>query len=391
MHRLTSRRLIGSVIFFILLLGTHPSSAQDTCNLRISLLTCSPGEELYSTFGHTAIRVTNRSTGTDIVYNYGTFDFDDPHFYTKFVRGNLPYYLSQETFPDFVEAYRQDNRSVSEQLLDLSCVEKTGLQEALFTNMQEINRAYKYDYLFDNCTTRARDMILRNSPPRLKISSIIGPEAVTFRDHIHVYLDRGNQFWSKLGIDILLGSKLDRPMTNVEATFLPDFLEKSMDSTFVGTRPLIASKILISTKTTSLIGMTPWWQRPRTLLWSVLLAYIVITLLPFSRRKRIMNFADALLFLIIGLLGSLLLFLWTGTDQYFFSYNYNLLWAWPTHFIAAFLLHRNTTLLRRYFLLSFILTLITLAGWKVLPQQLHPDLTPIIILLAWRSFRRAFS
>src|SRR5471030_2687036 len=106
---------------YLLLAGN--SNAQDSSHIRISLLTCSPGEEIYSTFGHSAIRVVDSSSVSDIVFNYGTFDFDDPNFYGKFIRGKLLYYLSVQNFqgPDGFEAdYITDNRAIIEQVLNLS-------------------------------------------------------------------------------------------------------------------------------------------------------------------------------------------------------------------------------------------------------------------------------
>jgi hypothetical protein len=365
------------------------SQAQDSCALRISLLTCSPGEELYSTFGHTAIRVADRSTGTDIVYNYGTFDFDDPNFYAKFVRGKLLYYVSRENFTDFVGTYRQENRSVSEQMLNLSCDEKARMQRALFDNLQGNNKYYKYDFLFDNCTTRARDMVLRNSPPGMRTSAIIGPGPVTFRDHLHVYLDRGHMNWSELGIDILLGSKLDRPMTNAEAMFLPDFLEKGLDSTREGSRNEVISKTLISPRASvnpeSGLSLTG----PRTVLWGLLFFFAAIAFLPVPGKKSILAVADSLLFLVTGLLGLLLVFMWTGTDHVVCRNNYNLLWALPTHVLFAFLGAKGSPTVRKYFLASAILSVLVLIGWNFLPQRFHPALLPVVILLAWRSWKKA--
>ena len=130
----------------------------DSSHLRITLLTCSPGTELYSTFGHSALRVMDSVTFTDKVYNYGTFDFN-PDFYPKFIRGKLLYYLSVETYPDFVYGYQQEERSIKEQELNLSGEEKLKLNAALQLNASGSNKFYKYDFLFDNCATRIRDIV----------------------------------------------------------------------------------------------------------------------------------------------------------------------------------------------------------------------------------------
>ncbi|RYZ15930.1 MAG: DUF4105 domain-containing protein, partial [Chitinophagaceae bacterium] len=136
--------------FCFLLTGLR---AQEACSLRITLLTCSPGTELYSIFGHTALRVQNTVSGTDDVYNYGTFEFGDD-FYIKFIRGRLPYYLDVEPMQYFLYGYRLEGRSVVEQEVLLDCAQKTALLQALQTNLLPANRQYRYDFLFDNCTTR---------------------------------------------------------------------------------------------------------------------------------------------------------------------------------------------------------------------------------------------
>ncbi len=132
-----TRLLLLPVVLHLSLFSTAQT---DSCNLHISLLTCSPGEELYSSFGHTAIRVNDQATGMDIVFNYGTFDDSDPYFYVKFTRGLMEYALSAYSFRDFQEEYRYQNRSVIEQTLQLSCEEKNKLFESLKLNAQEANR-----------------------------------------------------------------------------------------------------------------------------------------------------------------------------------------------------------------------------------------------------------
>ncbi|HVF95944.1 MAG TPA: DUF4105 domain-containing protein, partial [Flavisolibacter sp.] len=213
--------------------------AQDSCGLRITLVTCAPGAELYSTFGHTAIRVSNRASGLDDVYNYGTFEFADD-FYAKFVRGKLLYALAVQSFSDFMYQYQVESRSVVEQEFALTCKQKNELYARLLNNLLPQNRSYRYDFLFDNCTTRARDMIDTGATATVDFKSILQPKPFTFRNHIDVYLNRGHQDWSKLGIDLLLGAKMDRPATNTEAMFLPDNLMGAFEKATINGKPLVA-------------------------------------------------------------------------------------------------------------------------------------------------------
>ncbi len=194
-------------IFFLFFLPLKIFAQNDSCHLRISLLTCSPGEELYSTFGHSAIRITDSVSHTDIVYNYGTFNFDEPGFYTKFIRGKLSFYLSTDDFNSFLYSYQQENRGVIEQVLNLTCTEKYNMLMLLQANLMGQNKFYKYDFTFDNCTTRLRDLLEKTSDSPVHFGKILETKS-SFRDLIHKYLDYNDKQWSKLGIDILLGSSI---------------------------------------------------------------------------------------------------------------------------------------------------------------------------------------
>jgi hypothetical protein len=355
--------------------------------LRISLLTCSPGTELYSTFGHSALRVVDKSTGTDIIYNYGVFDFYDPDFYAKFVRGKLLYYLDQENFTDFLYSYSADNRSVSEQVLNLTCTEKKDMQQFLFTNLRPENRSYKYDFLFDNCTTRLRDLVLTNSGKKYTTAQILSNPKTSFRDHIHYYLDMNRMHWSKLGIDLLLGAKLDRYMNASEAMFLPDYLEKGFDSSSHSTTALVQQKIPLYIKKDNPDLHKPSFTTPAIIFTLLLLAIVLLSFLSFKGSATILAFTDSIFFLVTGLLGVLLVFMWTGTDHQVCGNNYNLLWALPTHIAGAFLIRKQTNFSKNYFRLTAIISGMLLLAWFFLPQELNPALIPVVILSGWRSWR----
>src|SRR4030095_3080105 len=134
-----------------------------SCKIHISLLTCSPGLDLYSTWGHSALRVVDSTVNIDIIYNYGTFDFEDPAFYSKFTRGKLMHFVSLQKVESCLEEYQYYQRGITEQVLDLSCSEKKKLFSALQENAKEENRYYKYDFMIDNCTTRLRDIVFKNA------------------------------------------------------------------------------------------------------------------------------------------------------------------------------------------------------------------------------------
>jgi len=372
------------IIALLIYFPAKTFAQSDSCHLRISILTATPGEELYSTFGHSALRVTDSTNNSDIVYNYGTFNFDEPNFYIKFVRGKLPFYLSTDYFDNFIVEYQQENRGITEQVLNLTCSEKYRINELLQENMLGPNRVYKYDFTFDNCTTRLRDLIEKTTDSTVHFGEALKMKE-TFRDLIYEYLNYGDKQWSKLGIDILLGSKTDAIMKPREVMFLPDYLMKTFDSSTIEARPLVAEKHSLFK-----INYSPIEKDNLTHpLFIFTCLFVLIALLSYSKNIFIQKFLsafDGFLFFIIGLLGILLVFMWFGTDHIMCRNNYNLLWAWPTNIIAAFYIHSKKSWAKKYFILYAVFNLILLGFWFFLPQHMNPALIPIILILILRSF-----
>ena len=185
------------LLTFLVFTFYFSQAQRDSCNLRISLLTCTPGEELYSTFGHSAIRVVDSTAKTDLVYNYGTFDFYDRDFYEKFIKGKLLYFVSVDSLFAFLWEYQYFKRGVTEQVINLSCDEKEKMLTALKENSKEENKYYRYDFNYDNCTTRLRDILEKINGNPLQTKNILPHTNTTFRHLIHDYLNRGGQHWSK--------------------------------------------------------------------------------------------------------------------------------------------------------------------------------------------------
>lgn len=372
-----------AVIFFVSLLASMVSFGQDSCRLRISLLTCSPGAELYSTFGHTAIRVEDSLNNRDLIFNYGTFEFG-PDFYSKFVRGKLLYYLSVEDYPNFIYQYQMESRSIIEQQLNLSCPEKQKLFQALLVNAQEQNKYYLYDFLYDNCTTRARDIVAANTSKKLVFNNILPAEGTTFRNEIHIYLDRAGQYWSKLGIDLLLGAKVDKKVTNTQSMFLPEYLMKGFDHAEVSGKALVAKKQVILQMPE--VGNGNSLFTPMAV-FSLLLVLVVA--LSFSRSavaQSVMKYFDLLFFLVLGLVGLLILFMWIGTDHKVTQNNWNILWAFPLDVVVVPFILSGKRWVKGYFLGMAILCVLLLIGWFFLPQQMNNAFLPVVVLIIFRSF-----
>ena len=381
------KKLLPSLIliFNFSFLIFNSARAQDSSRLRISLLTCTPGEELYSTFGHSAYRVVDSNAVTDIVYNYGTFNFDDDGFYLKFVRGKLLYYVSAEYFVDFKDLYQSTNRGITEQVLNLSATEKITIRKFLNENLKEENKYYKYDFFFDNCTTRLRDVLKKEHDSSFCQKPVM-PAGSRFRQAIHQYLDKNGKDWSKLGIDILLGQPCDGVITAEQMQFLPDNLMKSLDSS---SHPMVVTSqnlYSISDDGNKYSFFTP------LVVFLVLMA--VIILISFSKNKFLQAFLqgfDGVFFFLAGTLGIILIFMWVATDHQMCRNNFNLLWAWPTHAVIAFFVNSKKAWVKKYFRFTTIALVVVLISWFFLPQQMNNGLIPLVLLLIYRSAMKGFT
>jgi Domain of unknown function (DUF4105) len=349
--------------------------------LRISLLTCTPGEELNETFGHSALRVIDSNSVTDHVYNYGTFDFNDKNFYIKFIKGKLRYFVNIDQFQDFAGYYQQTNRGITEQILNVTYEEKEAIYNALIENVKEENRYYQYDFFLDNCTTRLRDIIKKYHKPTPQLPAVM-PTSFTFRNAIHQYLDDNNKTWSKLGIDILLGARTDAIMTVEQQKFLPDNLMKSLDAC-TNTKVVAYSHQLYSFNP---LKNKPSFFTPLFFSIAILLSFVLLSFFKNNAAKKTLKILDFLLFFLVGALGILLIFMWVATDHSMTKDNYNLLWASPLFIMYAFLLHKNTKRIKTISFFIFIYLILVLCSWFFLPQLMNIALLPIVLLLGWRSY-----
>lgn len=383
------KRIFTFLFLFFLITASSQNFSDRT---RISILTCGAGDELYSLFGHTAIRIFDSTTNLDVVYNWGGFTFNQPNFYLNFVRGKLLYYSTADYFNDFMYEYVVDHRSVYEQVLDLDSIAKKNIIGAIIFNSTGDNKFYKYDGFVDNCTTRIKNIIYNNLKTAA-ISTTLVPDGTTSRDLMHYYLERGNQLWTELGLDILLGTEIDKSVSNDEAMFLPEFFMKGLNNTVYNSVPLVKSfkSILQGNEQQK----SSWKYFPLLITFITCLLLFFISTLKTKWSRSIIKFVDALLLYITGLLGILLLFMWFATDHIECKNNFNVAWALPLNFPIAFFILKKPAWLSNYFFITAVITAIFLAAWFWLPQQINIALLPVIILLLNRyihlsnNYRRA--
>jgi hypothetical protein len=354
-------------------------------NAEISVITIGPWQgELYSAFGHSAFRVFDPALRIDDFYNYGVFDFDQPNFYLNFARGHLNYKLGVDPYPLYRDYFIRHNRYVHEQILNLDSAQKQVVFDYLFWNSQPENAYYFYDYFYDNCASRLRDILKSNFQDDLRFDSTFITTNYTIRDLTDLYLRY--QPWGDLGIDICLGLPMDKTARPYEYMFLPDYIESSFDHAVLvnegSTKPLVREKISVyeslpEEPPRSLIH--PW------LAFGLLLAATIWVTWKDWRAKKTSKWFDMMLFGVVGLVGLLLLLLWVATDHRAAAKNFNLLWAMPLHLfvLPAFLKSRQWT--GSYFRGIAALLVLTLLFWFWLPQQLNLFLVPVVISLALRA------
>ncbi|WP_051359786.1 DUF4105 domain-containing protein [Adhaeribacter aquaticus] len=351
---------------------------------KISLITVSPGAELYSMYGHSAIRVVDPVQDMDVVFNYGTFDFNTPNFYIKFIQGKLPYNLSAGYFQQLLENSQEDNRSVYEQVLNLNLQEKQWVMDFLENNYLPENRSYLYDFFYDNCATRIRDVFKKGLGNKLIYpqTPLDGPP--TFRQLVGIY--QAPHPWVDLGIDLLMGLPADKVASPTQMMFLPDFLMQGFDKSRVGgMAPFVQSKQQLF-KATAPPAEAPLLT-PSFIFWVLLVVVVLVTILQI-RQKAVSHALDIVLFSLTGLLGIILTFLWFGTDHQSFSQNLNILWAFPLHLPVAFLLlkEKKSTFIKTYFLVTAAILVLLAVSWKILPQEFHPSVLPLVLTLAIRGW-----
>jgi len=300
----------------------------------ISVLTCEPGTDLYASFGHSAIRLQDPLLGLDIIYNYGIFDFYAPHFYTNFIKGKLTYSLGRQNFSDFLFEYEMEGRGVKEQLLSLDALTRDRFFNFLENNFKPENRDYAYDFFYDNCATKIRDLI--EDPSILpQITKLQRPQnhSGTFRSLVKENLAPND--WPMLGINLLLGSKIDKEIKFKEYQFLPIYLSEQLNDYQINGSPLVKEERMAN-KTIEKISITPeLWKTPA--FWSLFILLITLAMSLYGLFAGVSTkYLDVLLFGSTGLISMLLMGLWFFSEHDPMTQNYNLLWASPLAWLILF-------------------------------------------------------
>jgi len=292
--------LLYIVLTFILSVVNATAGAQSMTNpdrIQISLLTCSPGKEVWAQYGHTAIRYYDKESGEDLAINYGIFSLDQTYFIPRFVLGMTDYRMGVQPMDMFLAQYSYEGRGVVEQVLNLSAEDKEVIYKALQENMKPENVVYRYNYFFDNCTTRARDMLVNHLHGKVVYPP--AEEDATFRSMIHKWNNKYE--WSQFGEDLLLGVNADRKTTKSEQQFLPENLRSDFDKARYNGKPLVKeTNVLLDAETEVVEPVFP--LSPLSI--ALIFAVISLVMMLFSYRRQQVYWAwDLALMLTSGLMG----------------------------------------------------------------------------------------
>ena len=373
-------------LFFTVTIGKaqyHTLSEQ----AEISIISIGPGDQLYDKFGHSAFRVKDEGTQIDSAYNYGSYDFKTPNFYTKFARGQLLYRLVANYYEPFLESYIAQNRWVKEQTLNLSYSEKQALFNFLENNRKPENQFYKYDFFFDNCATKIRDVLVEVLGDRLEYKDDHIIDEYTFRELIQQNVDANT--WGSLGMDVAIGAVVDKKATAWEYQFLPQYVFEGAENAILKRRggitvPLVKKSESLY-KDTPRTKKTSFFTSPLFVFGLIGVVIIFITFKDYRNKTR-SRYLDAAIFFISGLIGVFLLLLWFGTDHSTTVNNYNLLWAFPLSLLFTFVIVKKQPKIwiRRYMIFLIIAFVLLCIHWLTGVQVFAIGLLPLFIALVIR-------
>ncbi len=376
-----------SILFLLLaLFAGRAESLTLSPSSEVSMLTCSPGNDLYALYGHSAIRVKDPAQGLDFVFNYGVFSFETPHFIYRFCKGQTDYMLAVFDFASFMEEYRTDHRSVYEQVLNLNYPEKQRLLSALVENYRPENRFYRYNFFFNNCSTKVRDIVAGNVTGRVEfIPESLEPK--TFRQILH--LDMGGSRWTEFGINLIVGSPADRAATASQEDFIPEFLMNHFATANINdgitVRPMV--------KETRVLYQAPVRAPFVTSLLDPFIVFLFLSLVVFClsvleyQGKKKFEWLDPVVYGLIGLASMVILWITCFSEHPAVRPNLNLIWAFPLDilFPVCWFIKRFRPQLEWYHLFTSILIVAFILFSYFLPQSFDSVVYLLSFMLLSRS------
>lgn len=379
-------KLFVPLLFIVFQLFVIDKTLANPDSVKISLLTFGKGKSVADVWGHTGIRVLNADKGTDLVYNYGTYDFNQPNFLLKFLRGKLKYSLSFNDFEQTIRFYTFYHRDVFEQVLNLNREEKIKLMELLEENYLPENRYYLYDFFYDNCSTRPLSIITNSIQSKLLLSE--NKENKTFRQ----YLDEEiiDKPWLDFGIDLILGINADKNPERFQKSFLPLNLKSELSKSQILKNGQNESFVLMDKTIASfdhVLSSFPLLLKPASIFTFLFVLEILIFGFFFFKSPKLFLIYDKIWFTIALIAGLIITFLWFFTDHTATKSNLNYLVFNPLY---LFFFIKNEKLRYGISVVLSVSLLIILLGFAILPQEFNLAVLPIAGLLLLKIVKFGF-
>ena len=346
---------------------------------KISIISIGEGSSLADAFGHTGIRVV--SNGSDIVFNFGVYDFSAPNFYSNFVKGRPVYKLAVQKYENFKDGYIYQNRYLVEHELNINEESKMNIIDLLINNSRPENKYYTYDYLRDNCSTRVADILIDDTNNEFKDDKLESEAVFTYRELIHKKI--GENSWAAVGIDLCLGAIIDKKISVRETFFIPEKLMQYMDELMIDYSKPITKNIIFSPDSPSRYNE----GFPKPFLLNSIISFLIILLTYFNFKNNSWNRSiDFIIYLFSGLVGVLIIYLWFFSNHFASAQNFNFLWAFPFNLAVVFALIRKTPPLWtiNFVKLNIILLILLFIHWTTGVQKYNITLLPIFISLLVR-------
>lgn len=357
----------------------------DLDSLCVSIITCEPGKDLYTKFGHTALRIQNSSNNDDIVFNYGCFNYNSDNFVYKYILGQTDYLLEAEPAAYFIERYKRMGVKVSEQVLNLTPSEESKLFILLEENLLPENQEYRYSWLYDNCTERARDMLEKAVEGKIRYNR--KSQDMTVRDILRGCLK--NTPWIDFGINMILGFEIDKVADQRTKMFIPAFFENEVDGATIertNNSPIdyvLQKKILLDG---SYEEEDSWIPTP-IITFSILAAIVVLITLIDIRRRLLTLWIDVLLHILQGIAGILVSFLFFFSEHPAVDSNMLVIVFNPLSILyATWLIFCHVKRRRNIFAgINLVILALFIISMFWAPQCYHPAMYIIVSILLIRA------
>lgn len=376
-----------SILLILFLSGSLLASTQSEDSTEIFLLTCFPGKDVTTIYGHSAIRILNTSDRLDSVFSWGVYDFSAPNFAWKFAKGRLKYRIEGDLYNRFLIEYFLEQRSVISQKINLTNEEKELLIFLINNNMKPENKFYLYNFFYDNCSSRVRDIIEKTIGERLIYPKEYIKDQPSFREMINKA--QKPMPWYTFGTDLLIGTSGDKEADFRDQMFLPEDLMKNLSLTMIKSSDTI---IPLLQKPVTVFDFKPTYMTYKKFfspLFMFGILFIIILILSFlKKRQKIIDFTDKLLFFAFSVLSILMVFFNLFTDHQAMKMNLNIIWLNPfiiIAFITLFIKSKHPI----WFRIVFLITSSFLLSIAILPQSLNLAFIPIMLIIILRSLARS--